>query len=319
VTGGQFREVDLDLLADYVGGALTGTPDEAVVARLIVEAPTWGEAYAQLAPAVEALSGRLADWGADDLPMPDDITTRLATALADVAPVGPLDNASTPTGAVGEPPRPPESRRRLSAVPEKNGTPESRDRSMPPRRRRWSWVVPAAVAATVVAVVGVGVGQHVFDGILGDGTGTLSDSAAPAEVGAPRAATMPSPDRVLRSGTDYTRATLAGALASQRLTPPPTRTGEPTAVVPFTAPSAANQDPRTARRDELAACLDAVAERHRRGPIVVDLVDYAAFEGEPALVITFVDPAGERWAWIAGPSCGNAGSGADMRYRTRVG
>ena len=31
MTGAEFSEVDIDLLADYVGGALDGTPDEAVV------------------------------------------------------------------------------------------------------------------------------------------------------------------------------------------------------------------------------------------------------------------------------------------------
>jgi hypothetical protein len=51
---------------------------------------------------------------------------------------------------------------------------------------------------------------------------------------------------------------------------------------------------------------------------VVDLVDYASFEGSPALVVSFVDQAGERWAWVAGPECGQPQSGADTRYSTRV-
>ncbi|MBM0240402.1 hypothetical protein JNW88_30960 [Micromonospora sp. ATA32] len=52
MTTGEFRGVDHDLLADYLGGALDGTPEQTAVARLIDEDPTWAGAHAALAPAV---------------------------------------------------------------------------------------------------------------------------------------------------------------------------------------------------------------------------------------------------------------------------
>ncbi|HEY0697251.1 MAG TPA: hypothetical protein VGD43_05520, partial [Micromonospora sp.] len=76
---------------------------------------------------------------------------------------------------------------------------------------------------------------------------------------------------------------------------------------------------RLTDRDALSRCLDAVAQTHDRGSVTVDLVDYASFKGEPALVLTFADSTGQRWAWAVGAECGAPGFGADDRYRLRVG
>jgi hypothetical protein len=81
-------------------------------------------------------------------------------------------------------------------------------------------------------------------------------------------------------------------------------------------------DPRLHRLDDrtaLATCLDAVAVAHGQGPVAVNVVDYASFEGKPALVITFADPSGAHWVWVAGAACGLPGSGADTRYDARLG
>ena len=49
MTGDEFGEVDIDLLADYIGGALDG-PGEAEVSALIVDHPRWRETYDLLLP-----------------------------------------------------------------------------------------------------------------------------------------------------------------------------------------------------------------------------------------------------------------------------
>jgi hypothetical protein len=49
-------------------------------------------------------------------------------------------------------------------------------------------------------------------------------------------------------------------------------------------------------------------------------VDYARFEGTPAIVVRMVD-AGSKPSGIvvAGPACGQSGSGADVRYTVTAG
>ncbi|MBM0228834.1 hypothetical protein JNW87_28395, partial [Micromonospora sp. ATA51] len=65
------------MLADYVGGALDGTPEQVRVARLVEEDPAWGGAYAALAPAVELVRADLADWAAAAVPdMPLTLAVR---------------------------------------------------------------------------------------------------------------------------------------------------------------------------------------------------------------------------------------------------
>ena len=50
MTGAEFDGVDIDLLADYIGGALAGTPDESAVAALVADDPAWREAYVPTSP-----------------------------------------------------------------------------------------------------------------------------------------------------------------------------------------------------------------------------------------------------------------------------
>ena len=75
---------------------------------------------------------------------------------------------------------------------------------------------------------------------------------------------------------------------------------------------------RLREESALSSCLSAIAAAHQGGPVTVGAVDYAAFEGAPALIVELVDGRGERWAYAAGPACG-LGSDADVRLRTRVG
>lgn len=94
MTGEEFSGVDIDLLADYVGGALDGTPDEAVVVALIVEDPSWRDAYALLSGGVATVGAQLRALDSVPEPMPADVVARLDAALlaasagADGSPAG---------------------------------------------------------------------------------------------------------------------------------------------------------------------------------------------------------------------------------------
>lgn len=348
MSAGGFSEVDHDLLADYVGGALDGTPEEASVARLVAEDPAWSEAYALLAAAVTGVRADLAGWGESPEPMPLAVTDRILAALAAqpadepagsapgrtdenladrAAPVpsrgGPVPTGPDPAGRVGPvlPAQPGGgSGRRPAGVP--RSEPGGGAATGPGRRRRrFSRLAgPVAVAAVSIAAVGLGLNQLADGGAEDGAAGTaLSDSAggrATPEVAGPAAAgatTAP-----LRSGTDYTPQTLGGALSTMKALP--FGNGAPAGVDAEGGRMAApgNLD-RLGDQAALAACLGDIGAEHGSGPLVVEVVDYARFLGQPALVVRFTDGSGARWAWVSGPECGVPGSGADTRYRTRVG
>jgi hypothetical protein len=88
------------------------------------------------------------------------------------------------------------------------------------------------------------------------------------------------------------------------------------------APSApfVSKEPELARLDAPAAlqvCVDAIAAALGQGPITVDVADYAAFDGRPAVVVFFTDGAGASWGWAVGPNCGLVGT--DELFHARVG
>jgi len=108
VRGAEFSEVDIDLLADYVGGALDGTPDETAVATLIAENTAWRDAHALLSGGVTAVTGHLRALGEIAEPMPLEVFARLDAALltqaGELAAAGEVrtaatDQASTPIRA----------------------------------------------------------------------------------------------------------------------------------------------------------------------------------------------------------------------------
>jgi hypothetical protein len=323
VTAGQPSEVDLDLLADYLGGALTDTPEEAVVARLISVDPDWAAAHRALAQAVHSVQLSLSGWAATTEPMPAEITDRLADALAGA---GPSDQSTIPAQLTDQ------SGRRLTAVPATvDRVTHGRDRTTRAARRRWSRLAgPVAVAAAVVAVAGFGLSR--FGDPTSDNSQASSAGAdAPVDTSAvPPLLGQPAPERLVATGTDYAPATLAGAVTALKgRTSAAEGASADSGIPPGNSPMAATpgQDrapltaglTRLADRDALAACLDAVAVAHTLGPVTVSVVDYAAFGGSPALVIALTDRTGALWAWVSGPNCGLPGSGPDTRYRAQVG
>jgi hypothetical protein len=346
VTTGEFRGVDQDLLADYLGGALDGTPEQTAVARLIDEDPTWAGAHAALAPAVAQVGADLAAWGEAATEMPLTVADRITAALAGAGPAehstGPAEHLTGPAqhltgsaeqaaGSVGQ---------RVGGADQASGaavpaqpvggsgrTPgglrpaKGRDDDGGPgrRRRRWTRLSgPVALAAASLAAVGLGVNHLATSRSADIASGTaLSQPAEDRAAGLPFRTT----GTPLRSGTDYTPEALAGradASAGPKITVsgpgPAPGTGTDGQRMPF----AGGLD-RLTDQTALTACLGEISAEHARGLLTVEQVDYAGFQGQPALVVRFLDPTGERWAWVSGPECGVPGSGADTRYRTRVG
>ncbi|MFY1674347.1 hypothetical protein ACN27G_31090 [Plantactinospora sp. WMMB334] len=374
MTGGQFGEVDLDLLADYVGGALDGTSDENEVARLIAEDRSWAEAYTELTAAVDAVRLDLAGWAAEPTPMPSAVVDRLTAALGDAPPTAvpaspddlgkPSDDAGRPSDTAGKP----SGGDRPSGPTHPAGRPGPIGPGVPGRagggsgragrRRRWMRRLagPVLVATVVAGFGGFAVGRLVT---AGEGSNSQTDTAAGAAEeaaapqvfgsGPPRVVLEPSAERMLATGTDYTptslpdtvsgltRQAVPGASASR--TPPPASPSSPPrresagpAAGTTTPPDRAAADQaccqpmraqsgleRLSDRSALAECLDVIAATHAQGPVAVELVDYATFEGRAALVVVFTDRSGARWAWVTGPQCGSPAAGADVTYQTRVG
>jgi hypothetical protein len=333
VTGAAFSEVDLDLLADYVGGALAGTPQEATVAGLIAADPAWTTAHDELSAAMASVSAQLGAWGAVSEPMPAEVARRLdaafASAVTDPAPIDPELAAPSVDAASG---------RHLTAVPDDGVDREDGERKRPSKaapRRRMRWATPIAVAAGVIAFVGFGVdylnGQsRSEDTASSSAAGSADAKSAPSGAGvegsapkqepgnAPmmttdRAEAASPPQRVLTSGRDYQLASLAGTTSAglENNSPGP---GVMSSLNGVTGPLA-----RLVSDDALAACLRAIAAQNAAGPITATpVVDYARFQGSPALIVRFVAANGE-WVWATSPSCGLPGVGASQLASVKVG
>ena len=172
-------------------------------------------------------------------------------------------------------------------------------------RRGWRRLLVSTAAAAAVLVA-------VFGGIVvlsnsGGPAGTSTNSGGGAALSAPSPAeglADAGPGTVLRSGTDYTPQNLSSALGAGQAKD--TATG-PHAAAPNAAPNAPGGDGDLARLDDpqaLRGCLAAIVARHGGTPSVVD---FARFQGRPALVVVLVTGAAHRIV-VAGPACGIAGA-----------
>ncbi|WIM96547.1 hypothetical protein ACTOB_008756 [Actinoplanes oblitus] len=342
MTGAEFDGVDIDLLADYVGGAMDGTPEAERVAALIAAEPAWQEAFALLAPEMAAVGALLGDLPPE--PMPAELAAALDAAFAAPAePVLPRDaglaapeQPATPRDATPATPKEPTTPLdgRLAA-PERPATPlDGRltapgEPLSPPapeepapgvpktvvdlderRRKRGShrWLriaAPIGIAAGAVAFLGYGLSRPDPASDAG------SSAAAPA-----RGEVMvdAAPALTLTSGLDYTLGTLGQS-----------RKEAPAASLKADSPKYSGETDSSAEqslaglRDPAALldCLNAIAQENGGGPITVESADYARFEGQPALVVRFTAANGP-WAWASGPDCGSAGGGADTLGKVPV-
>jgi hypothetical protein len=297
------RAVDLDLLADYSVGVLD-PPRAAEVAHLISTEPAWARAHAALARADAAVRVDLrAHAQSRPEPMPADVVARVDDALR---------AAAGPTNVVP-----------ISAA-------RGRARRASGQRRKFATGLAAAAAAAVAVIGGLAVVTN-LDGATQTGEPTTAlDSGAEggredaagggAPTSAPQAAlAYPGGPLVTSSGTDYVLDTLASVsrvVAQKALAPPaPGDFGEASdgQLLP---PDGMSAFARLNSRPSLRACLEAVAAQHPGQALVVD---YASFEGQPALVVLVAAPTAlssgrpgvPGTVVVVGLSCGV--SGADVK------
>ena len=271
MTGAEFGGVDIDLLADYIGGALEGTSDESAVATLIAEDPAWREAYAQLSGGVEVVRAELGGFG--PAPMPDDVAARLDAMFAPV-PQLTVVRGDAPDG-----------------VREKK------------RNRRMRWATPIAIAAGFIAFVGFGA-----DYLAGRGSDDSADTASSAAGSEESNAALDSGVITKTTGTDYTRATLAQEPV-EPMNAPKSSNSLGVQEEPQRAPLSGSALSRLLDPAALEDCLAAI-QQENGGTIAVRSVDYARFDGAPALIVRF-DGSGGSWAWAVGPLCGTPAGDAD--------
>lgn len=318
-------EVDWELLADHLGGALEGTPEATRVAHLVATDPAWRRAAARLSAALDAVAADLATDPAPG-PMPAQVEARLTGALAAAAPP-PGRSATAPDRPARG--RSPLAGERGGGSGPRGGKP-SGQRSRPPRRgRRIAWAGAGALLAGVAAfAVTLGPLRPAGD----DVAGALSQETTTT---APHAADVPAPDDAaaqrleeaeerpligplepapwVASGTDYRRGTVAA--------PPEVAIYAPEGPTTFDGEQVADGVPAALARvwQDPADCLAAVTADVPAGGVTADLLDFAHFEGEPAVVIWLTAGDGTRWVHVAGPACGDEGADPDRRYQQRIG
>ena len=307
-TFGEFgSEVDIDLLADYIGGALDGTPGESAVATRIAEEPAWREAYEQLNAGMAAVGAELGRLAPE--PMPADLAARLETTFN--TPAAKPRPTAVPAVRVAETPQ------RARGVRARSG-------------RRLRWATPIAIAAGVVAFAGFSLDY------LAGRSNKSADKASSGFAAAPQdnsgeVAAGQVPIKILQSGSDYTTATLgsepeaqplmapdagsapAGSVPSGAFSPPAPRAASSVPALkeaPNRASDAGDPLSRLRGQAELQACLNAIQAENSGGTIATQSVDYARFEGKPAVVVRFSATNGS-WAWASGPSCGTPSGDAD--------
>ena len=279
MTGAEFRGVDIDLLADYIGGALSGTPDESAVSTLIAEDPAWRAAYESLSGGMAAVRAELGRFEAE--PMPADLADR-------------LDEAFTTTP-------------RLTLLIDPDPVPEKQPAK---RTRRMRWATPIAIAAGTVALVGfsldyvAGRESSQSDSASSAGLADSGESTARKEAEAPAQANQAGGFTLLATGNDYSASTLTDP-ASQPLS------AAASTMPRLPAPDQGDAGPlgRLRGATALADCLNEIAAANAAGPITTQSVDFARFDGAPAIIVRFTAANGA-WAWASGPSCGAPGSGA---------
>lgn len=324
MTGAPFGEVDLDLLADYVAGVLDETGSRRVD-QLIESDPRWAYAHEALLAADAAVAEQLRVVAQVEITIPDDVVARLDAALDEAHGTadGTRDTGAPVSSLVG--------RDRGVARNRSTGT---RRAARPDRRAvPWPWL---AAAAAVIGVVLVGL--PALSGLFAqmDATTTsASDSgggvvterengqaAAPAE---PKSAfdAAAGGATVTFSGTNYTASSLKtlsqirgpflpdlSDTDSAKSVPAPTLRSTQSYATEAPAPAGGRG---TAVPPELARLLDPVALNacvaavESATPGRATIVDFARYQGRPALVMTVTTTGSKVVAVAVGPACGVAG------------
>jgi hypothetical protein len=292
-------EVELDLLADFTAGVLDPDNNDRV-ARLIAADDRWAIAHDALIDADRAVRSDLRAI-AGPIKMPPDVSARLDATIA---------------GLADQP-----HRAALRPVPAR-----PQHAARPTGWRRVGLTVVGVAAAAIVLVLGVAVVANLQRPQLGantaSGPGNLSDARGP------EAWTLPGGPPTTHSGRDYQPGTL-GQLAQGQREAPQAAAPAPTPAPPAAAGGAASKAStssndsafdapagtldRLANPDALRACLAAIDRVHAGTP---SLVDFAEFQGTPALVVVVQQP-NRVIAVVVGPACGQGS--ANELYSATIG
>jgi len=288
--------VDIDQLADYAAGALDRAA-AAEVSHLIATRRVWADAYLALVAADAATRADLRSYARSHLePMPADVVARLDDALGH-------SGAMPARTARGEYPRVIQLERS--------------------RRRRRFISLASAAAAAVIVIAGFGVVSGLIGPVTNQGASTAgrgngferADSGAGPPVAAPSAPALGGRPLVLASGTDYRPETLKDVLMVSA--------GAPQGVAGTNKPGGTKASERPAEDSDklqalmggasLEACLAAVT---RSQPGSVAVVDFAQYEGSPAVVVLIRDGGGSGVVVVVGPDCSS--TDADVRAVQRL-
>lgn len=321
-------DVDFERLADFLCGALDGTPEEETVRRLVTTEPAWTAALHQLNTATAAVSHDLMVLAAAPAdPIPADVLARLDTALAEAGPAEPGPGGYAPAEAGLRGPALPAAP--LVTVGQQSGRHAPRGRGQR-LRQAWnhSWRVRAMTATAAVALAGLALVLTVPRIVSETSTTTATKAGGDLALsGTPERATDEPPitPTLLTSGSNYSRTTVTTVIAaaqnpaaagagpeSLRAARSPQDQANSTAISPQgNSPTALA---RLTNRTALDGCLAAVTKGHGGQ---VSVVDFARFDDQPALIVVLVGTAetpGRRMVVVVGPSCGQPSGASDERY-----
>lgn len=268
-----------DALCDLDEGLLAGTPAEADVQAHVAGCASCADVIAALA----ATRAQLAALPAE--PMPADVAERIEAALASEA-----ETAPTPAAVV---------------------TPlDPARRSRKPRWVRGAGAVAAGVALLMAGAVGIGVLNAVNEKPETT-SGAAEGNSAPSDSTQRDAGNVP--NYTSATLADGVRALVAGGPAA--VAAPQAKSASPSPRLNTKQDAAAPPDlDRLRSPAQLASCVAELAGRQGAAPLAVD---YARYEGEPAVVIVLpdADPAVVQ-AWVVGPGCSTGNP--DFRHREVV-
>ncbi|GIJ59675.1 hypothetical protein [Virgisporangium aurantiacum] len=304
------ERVDLDRLADYVGGALDGTPDAAEVRGLVDTDPEWAAAHDDLAAAMSSVSADLRAVGEVVDAVPEDVVARLDDVLRNL---GSSPEAATVSRAEARPTRGPGAVGPGATGPGATGPGRAR------KRRTARWAAGLSAAAAVIAF-GVGV-VATFPTASRDSADTSAGAPAVNEA-APVAGAA---GGIVISGRDYQSGSFGGLSQLTSGGAAPYATSERNAAdsnakadsLEGTLPPGSEPPELTRFRTVPAVlrdCLDAVQAVFGGQVRVVDL---ARFEGKPAVVV-LLDGAragdGRPLVVAAGQNCGQPAGTTDELF-----
>jgi hypothetical protein len=270
--------VDHDLLADYVGGALEGTPEQGRVADLIAASPEWCRAADELAAALHGVQHDLDVLRETAEPMPADVAARFE-GLFDGPRRDPLE----------------------SRVVTQRSKQSKRSKRSGQASTVWKrWAAPVAIAAAALGLYAiVQVPSIVAPTTMQDSAGSRGNAEMPEQAAA--APQVPVPTAV--TWRSYDRGNLQSSLSMRSgygtdAQLPPAASAATTKTDSAPMPLQRLTDPVALQR-----CLNAVTAVL---PGRVEFVEYAYFEGSPALVITITSAVGQS-RFVAGGNCGLLG------------